>query len=136
VPVKACAWHYGNSFKKMFVYVSPHVLSFTIAYYPSLTKIFPYQLCGCMCETQNTVFFLILNISERKWNLPHNSVCIGTSMLSVVELVNTRSSSIFLHFFTDIFFLQIFLFYKFFDCQKAVNYLEKIEHKLIVNNIQ
>jgi hypothetical protein len=102
VPVKACARHYGNSFTKTFVYFSPHVLSFTICYYPSL-KNFSHISCRCMCEKQKSripLFYL------REKKLPHNSVCIGTSKLSVVELVNTRSSSIFLHFFTDIFYFQ------------------------------
>lgn len=110
VPVKACAWHYGNSFTKNVCLRLSACAFFYNFYYPSLTKIFHIS-CGCMCETQNTKQF---SISERKieFFLPHNSVCIGTSKLSAVELVNTRSSSIFLHFFTDI-FSKFFLFYIF-----------------------
>lgn len=106
VPVKACARHYGNSFTKTFVYFSPHVLSFTI-FTIRRSKNFHIS-CRCVCA-RNRSRESLFSISEKEKKIPHNSVCIGTSKLSVVELVNTRSSSIFLHFFTDIFFSILIL---------------------------
>lgn len=89
---------------------------------------FPYQLCECIREERKRAslrrenFCVLLFYSFRYYTAL--SVCIGTSKLSVVELVNNRSSSTFFHWH---FYLKlkkkIFIFKSSLIVTRTVNYL-------------